>query len=57
MSKRKINLIIILMSVASFGLMAFQYYWVNNAISINQQRFDQEVYQALASTVDELEKK
>ncbi|KPQ18047.1 MAG: two component signal transduction system OmpR family histidine kinase [Algoriphagus marincola HL-49] len=56
MSKRKINLIIILMSVASFGLMAFQYYWVNNAISINQQRFDQEVYQALASTVDELEK-
>ncbi|MDF2156591.1 HAMP domain-containing sensor histidine kinase [Algoriphagus sp. CAU 1675] len=56
MSKNKITLIIVLMSIASLGLMGFQYYWVRNAIRINQERFDQEVYQALSGTVDQLEK-
>ena len=56
MSKSKITLIIVLMSLASFGLIGFQYYWVKNAISINQERFDQDVYQALAGTADQLEK-
>jgi two-component system, OmpR family, phosphate regulon sensor histidine kinase PhoR len=56
MSKGNITLIIVLMSIASLGLMGFQYYWVRNAIRINQERFDQNVYQALAGTVDQLEK-
>lgn len=56
MSKRSIILIIVLMSLSSFGLIGFQYYWVRNAISINRERFDQNVLQALSSTVDELEK-
>ncbi|WP_091653097.1 sensor histidine kinase [Algoriphagus ornithinivorans] len=56
MSKNKITLIIVLMSVASLGLVGFQYYWVRNAIRINQERFDQDVYQALAGTTDQLEK-
>lgn len=44
------------MSLASFGLMGFQFYWVKNAIRINRERFDQNVYQALSSTVETLEK-
>ncbi len=56
MSKGKITLIIVLMSIASFGLMGFQYYWIRNAIRINQERFDQNVLQALSLTVSELEK-
>jgi two-component system phosphate regulon sensor histidine kinase PhoR len=56
MSKGKITLIIVLMSIASFGLMGFQYYWIRNAIRINQERFDQNVLQALSTTVSELEK-
>lgn len=56
MSKGKITLIILLMSIASFGLMGFQYYWIRNAIRINQERFDQNVLQALSNTVSELEK-
>ncbi len=56
MSKRSITLIIVLMSLSSFGLIGFQYYWVTNAISINRERFDQNVLQALSTTVDELEK-
>ena len=56
MSKGNITLIIVLMSLASFGLMGFQYYWVRNAIRINQERFDQNVLQAISRTVSDLEK-
>ena len=56
MSKNSITLVVVLMSLASFGLMGFQYYWVRNAIRINQERFDQNVLQALSSTVEDLEK-
>lgn len=56
MSKGNITLIVVLMSLASFGLMGFQYYWVRNAIRINQERFDQNVLQALSNTVSDLEK-
>lgn len=56
MSKSNITLIVVLMSIASFGLMTFQYYWVSNAVKINEERFDQNVYMALTQTIDELEK-
>jgi two-component system phosphate regulon sensor histidine kinase PhoR len=56
MSKSNITLIIVLMSLASFGLMGFQYYWIRNAIRINKERFDQNALQALSETVVELEK-
>ncbi|MFC3879717.1 sensor histidine kinase [Algoriphagus namhaensis] len=56
MSKANITLIVVLMTLASFGLMGFQYYWVKNAISINQERFDQNVYTALSRTIETLEK-
>lgn len=56
MTKGNIILVIVLMSLASFGLMGFQYYWVNNAVRINQERFDQNVLQVLAGTIAELEK-
>jgi two-component system phosphate regulon sensor histidine kinase PhoR len=56
MSKGSIILIVVLMSLASFGLMGFQYYWVSNAVRINQERFDQNVLQVLAGTIAELEK-
>ncbi|EAZ82064.2 sensor protein RprX [Algoriphagus machipongonensis] len=36
--------------------MGFQYYWVRNAVSINRERFDQNVYMALSGTIDQLEK-
>lgn len=56
MSKGNITLIVVLMSLASFGLMGFQYYWVRNAVRINQERFDQNVLQVLSNTINELEK-
>lgn len=56
MSKSNITLIVVLMALASFGLMGFQFYWVKNAIRINRERFDQNVYQALSGTIEQLEK-
>src|SRR5690554_1703959 len=56
MSKTQMKIIIILMSTACIGLVGFQFYWVYNALKINQERFEQNVYQSLASTIEKLEK-
>lgn len=56
MSKSQMNLIIFLMTMSSIGLIGFQYYWVRNAFKINEERFEQNVYQSLFSTVNQLEK-
>ena len=44
------------MSIASIGLIGFQYYWVNNALLINEENFEQNVYQSLSSAIDQIEK-
>ncbi|MBW3467566.1 sensor histidine kinase [Arthrospiribacter ruber] len=49
------KLIILLMSFASLGLIGFQYYWVSNALRINEQRFEQNVYQSLSSAISQME--
>ncbi|MFC0655365.1 sensor histidine kinase [Mongoliitalea lutea] len=56
MSKFQMNVIIVMMTLASIGLIGFQYYWVRNAFKINEERFEQNVYQSLFSTVNQLEK-
>ncbi|MCH6200136.1 HAMP domain-containing histidine kinase [Aquiflexum sp. LQ15W] len=50
------KLIIILMSISSLGLVGFQYYWIRNALRINEERFEQAVYQSLAATITQIEK-
>lgn len=44
------------MSISCLGLVGFQFYWVNNALKINQERFEQNVYQSLDATIEKLEK-
>ncbi|MBR9774730.1 MAG: HAMP domain-containing histidine kinase [Cytophagales bacterium] len=56
MSKTSIKIIVFLMSLASLGLIGFQFYWVGNVLKINEERFEQNVYQALSSTSDRIEK-
>lgn len=56
MSSSQMKLIIILMSISSLGLVGFQYYWIRNALRINEERFEQAVYQSLAATVSQIEK-
>ncbi|EPR71512.1 two-component system sensor histidine kinase [Cyclobacterium qasimii M12-11B] len=44
------------MSLASLGLISFQFYWVGNVLKINEERFEQNVFQALSSTSERVEK-
>ncbi|MBN8696491.1 MAG: HAMP domain-containing histidine kinase [Bacteroidetes bacterium] len=56
MNKSNIKIITIMASLALIGLIAIQVYWVNNAISLGQDRFEQSVNEALNNVVYRLEK-
>lgn len=47
MNKRVIIGIIVLMSVALFGLIALQIYWINNILELKEQEFSQHVHEAM----------
>lgn len=51
MNKRVIIGIIVLMSVALFGLVALQIYWINNVIRLKEQEFSQNVHHVLKEAV------
>ncbi len=56
MKKSNVNSIVILASIALIGLIAIQMYWINNAITIEKQRFEQNVNDALGKVVFKMEK-
>lgn len=55
MNKRKIRLIIVLMTFALTGIIALQAYWIQEAIKIKEQEFEQSVIQAMNNVVDKIE--
>jgi two-component system phosphate regulon sensor histidine kinase PhoR len=57
MAKRKLQFIIVLMSLALLGLIAFQGYWVYQTIKANEERFNTQVQNALAGVVKKVEMK
>ncbi|MFA0962191.1 sensor histidine kinase [Roseivirga sp. BDSF3-8] len=52
---RRIQIIIGLMAMALIGLVAFQLYWIDNAMMVNRQKFNRDVHQAIARVVLRLE--
>ena len=48
--------IIILMLLALLGLIAFQWYWIENAISVKKEQFERNVNDAMQATVKKIEK-
>ena len=44
------------MGVSLLGLVSFQLYWINNAIKVSEERFKQDVHEALNIVVAKLEK-
>lgn len=56
MNKGNIRAITIMASLALLGLIAIQVYWVNNAITLGKQRFEQSVNEALNNVVVRMEK-
>src|ERR1700746_3237571 len=56
MNKNSIRITTVVASLALMGLIAIQIYWVNNAISLGKQRFEQSVNEALSNVVSRIEK-
>lgn len=56
MNKTRLPIITILASLALAGLIAIQIYWVNNAVTIGEERFEQNVNEALNNVVYRMEK-
>jgi two-component system phosphate regulon sensor histidine kinase PhoR len=56
LTKTKIRLIIALMCVAVAGLLAFQWYWINNIFRLQNEQFGLKVTDALQEVVRKLEK-
>ncbi len=48
--------IIILMLVALLALIAFQWYWIENAIAVKREQFDRKVVEAMNQAVTKIEK-
>ncbi|HEX8528610.1 MAG TPA: two-component sensor histidine kinase, partial [Cytophagales bacterium] len=56
MKKQHIRWMIALMTVALVGLVASQVYWINHARRVAQERFDQNVQDALQAVVHKLQR-
>lgn len=56
MNKRSIRIITILASIALAGLILIQAYWINNAVLVGEERFEQNVNEALNNVVKRVEK-
>ncbi|GJM59510.1 HAMP domain-containing sensor histidine kinase [Persicobacter diffluens] len=55
MNKRNLNIVILIMCLSTLGLLAFQLYWVGNAMKVNEERFNQDVHLALNAVAANLE--
>jgi len=56
MKKSNVKIITTLASLALIGLIAIQLYWINNAMILGKQRFEQNVNEALNNIVSRMEK-
>jgi two-component system phosphate regulon sensor histidine kinase PhoR len=56
MNKSAIRLIVFLMAVAMVGLISLQFYWISNSIKINDNKFRQNIYDALGEVIAKLER-
>ncbi|MBN8701582.1 MAG: HAMP domain-containing histidine kinase [Bacteroidetes bacterium] len=57
MNTTRLKLISVLAIIALLGIVLIQLYWINNAVEISTQRFEQQVASALTNTALQLEKK
>ncbi|CAN0491272.1 unnamed protein product, partial [Scytosiphon promiscuus] len=56
LKNRNLILTIALMAIALLGLIILQFYWINISISVNRERFNNNVHDALQAVVQRLEK-
>lgn len=56
MNKNNVKIIITMASLAMLGLIAIQVYWINNAMILSKEHFEQNVSEALNNVVSRMEK-
>lgn len=56
MKEKKLKYIVLIMTVAVIGLIGTQVYWISNIISIEKEKFDRTVQEALLRVTAKLEK-
>ncbi len=54
-SKKRINWLIALMTVSLIGITGIQAYWLNNSYNLEEEKFDQQVSEALEGVASRLE--
>jgi two-component system phosphate regulon sensor histidine kinase PhoR len=57
MSRQRLIFIIVLMSIALLGLIGLQFYWINNAVHLNEAHFKQMVHEGMNNVVKSLERR
>ncbi|NJO03463.1 MAG: hypothetical protein HC880_18860 [Bacteroidia bacterium] len=57
MKNRRLRYFILLLSFALVGLIALQFYWLNIAVEVNREQFQQNVHEALNEVARKLEQK
>ncbi len=57
MNKKLFIFVFISMSISLIGIIVVQLYWINNAIEIEEQKFDTNVNSALNNAVEKIQKK
>lgn len=56
LKRNKISLIILFIATAVFGLIAVQIYWIDNAITLGEEKFKEDVNAALSRSVESMER-
>lgn len=56
MNAKRINLIIVLLTIALIGVIALQIYWIRWSIRLNEEQFDKNVYATLNRVAEKLQK-
>ncbi len=56
MGKRKISLIILLMSISLIGIILVQYFWIKNAIEVKERHFDNSAFTAMDAVIKKIDK-
>ncbi len=56
MNKKAIFVIILMMSLALVGSIGLQIYWISNAVNINEEQFDKNVFAALRHVAERMER-
>jgi two-component system phosphate regulon sensor histidine kinase PhoR len=57
MKKKRLYMILVLMSISLAGIIGVQWFWIRNAIEVREANYDRDIRTALASATERMEKR